>query len=213
MRRVRVGVVLVAFAACGAACSGAATASAPAPESDRPEDAATGDASLPADDGGVDAAEEEPFDASALPLAVAGQMFVAQRGTIGDVATSGVQVVLADFAPLCIRGDKSGATRLSLDLASTTGITAGTYSITPVPEPANAKTRVSAVYEVNNYQCLPLEGHYHVAESGTVTVTSVSATTLAGTYDLDFGENGRMRGSFRSDACDLTNAPSKAACE
>lgn len=213
MRRVRAGVVLVALAVCGAACSEVSTASAPAPASDRPEDAATGDASPPADDGGVDAAEEEPFDASALPLTVAAQMFVAESGTIGGAASSGYQVVLADFAPVCIRGDKSGATRLSLDLASTTGITAGTYSITPVPEPANAKTRVSAVYVVNNYQCLPLEGHYHVADSGTVTVTSVSATTIAGTYDLDFGENGRMRGSFRSDACDLAKAPSRSACE
>ena len=90
-------------------------------------------------------------------------------------------------------------------------VVAGTYDIVT----NDSATGASAVYMTTTTQCdlvlsLP-------ATSGTVTLTQVSSTSVAGTYTVTFGTHGTFSGSFDVAICDYdagtTTAPPTQVCQ
>jgi len=92
---------------------------------------------------------------------------------------------------------------LLLEVASETTIAPGKYTI--VPETNNtmgAKPKAmeaSAVFEAFDKTCTRTASP--IATSGTVTISSVDATAVKGSYDVTFGKGGTLSGTFDTSAC------------
>ncbi len=92
---------------------------------------------------------------------------------------------------------------LLFDVASETTLAPGKYTI--VPETNNtAKPNAMealAIFESFDKTCTLTASP--VATSGTVTISSVDATAVKGSYDVTFGKGGTLSGTFDTSVCVL----------
>ncbi len=86
---------------------------------------------------------------------------------------------------------------LLLDVASETTIAPGKYTIVP----GTNNMAASAIFESFDKTCTRTAGP--VATSGTVTISSVDATAVKGSYDVTFGKGGTLSGTFDTSVCVL----------
>jgi hypothetical protein len=95
--------------------------------------------------------------------------------------------------------------------AAVSAILAGTYTITngdPASDANGNALEVSADYNALNAACQPIiAGTTSVAVSGWITVLSVSATEVTGSFDLTFPSGDELTGYFRSPVCDAAATP------
>jgi hypothetical protein len=125
-------------------------------------------------------------------------------------------VVLADYGNACQIAGEGGNKANSTTLVVTAGaggsaVPPGTYSVetSTVPSASGNFTALGA-------GCDPLAGGY--ASGGTVTVTSISASSASGTFDLSFPADcpecpkGHLTGSFNAPTCSGLLTTNGASC-
>ena len=107
--------------------------------------------------------------------------------------------------------DKGNYAALQLQVSSfNTGssmagpVVAGTYAIgTQTAVDGGTATRATASLQKNDAQCKSVVPNAdHTASGGTVTITSISATGVSGSYSVTFAD-GTMSGAFNAADCAL----------
>lgn len=81
-------------------------------------------------------------------------------------------------------------------------VTTGTYDVIPVGAVSNSGA--GAYFSTTTATCSP--GLVNDATGGTVTLSRLSPTEIAGSYDVTFGAQGSLAGSFDVPVCDLPDA-------
>jgi hypothetical protein len=155
----------------------------------------------------------------------AGGKSVPTTDTVGVVGTQtqtvGTQSITIAYAAVSITNvantcsaieghhNPANTSSLSFVVASSAGtsIAAGTYAIG-----ATTTTQVSANYGTTNAACAA-----NIAEratSGTIKLTTVSSTTVQGTFDVTMDNGDHLSGSFTGPVCNvpLTNTGPATAC-
>ena len=127
-------------------------------------------------------------------------------------SSSIARIVLGSTGNLCSDAGASpsiarkGAHYVTIELGDVTGSTrtaptaAGTYTIYPDTGSEPAK---SASFDVTalDQTCQPLDADTGSGQSGTVTLTSVTAGVFAGSYDVTLNTGDHVTGSFTPSAC------------
>jgi hypothetical protein len=141
--------------------------------------------------------------------------FGSDGGSTGCTSTSSGQVVAV---LLTNRGDAtcsygqshqgsqtefSNFDELIVGVVSPNGtVTKGTYDVAP---PTNSSPQGGfAIFQTTTSTCGM--GQEATAESGTVTFTDLTDTSVTGTYDVSFGNAGSFSGSFDVAVCTLPDA-------
>jgi hypothetical protein len=95
---------------------------------------------------------------------------------------------------------------LVLEVGTETGdLSPGTFKLTSADGGlGTATTAASADYSTTTATCA--DGPEQVGTSGTITLTSISAAGVAGTYDVTFGSMGSLSGSFNTSICQLPDS-------
>jgi hypothetical protein len=92
---------------------------------------------------------------------------------------------------------------LLLDVVSETTFAPGKYTIVPgTNDTMGAKPKAmaaSAIFESFDKTCTRTADP--IATSGTVTISSVDATAVKGSYDVTFGKGGTLSGTFDTSVC------------
>jgi hypothetical protein len=73
-------------------------------------------------------------------------------------------------------------------------------------QPSNATSGAAANFSTSNSACK--SGNPVESTGGTVTLTQISATSVQGTYSIEFGSHGSFSGSFDVPVCDLPDGGS-----
>jgi hypothetical protein len=95
---------------------------------------------------------------------------------------------------------------VGIDLASTSGeITTGTYSVT--------QGGAGALASFLTYTATCAQGVARPATTGSVTVTQISASSVAGTYDVTFDTHGAFSGTFNVPISPLPDAGSSSSVD
>jgi hypothetical protein len=148
---------------------------------------------------------------SLTPVSTLGYATVVTCPDAGSVAFafSGI----ADFVASCtsLQSDKANSTTLGMFVLrfgqqTQQPIAPGTYSVSvgfPTPDDAGVISFVSATFEKLGAACQRTVSSD--ATSGTIVISSVSSTSIAGTFDLTFG-GGRLTGTFNSPICSIPEA-------
>ncbi len=153
-----------------------------------------------------------------ISFAVADVVAVAESGTPGVDARS-IQIDLFDIPNVCAlvqtfpnNSDKASYTALELRLSvsgsgsSSSAIVAGTYTLGPItggPRDGGTSVHASANLAKNDAQCNSVvPSQDRSATGGTITITSISATSVEGSYAVTFAD-GTMSGSFNAAFCTL----------
>lgn len=136
-------------------------------------------------------------------------------------------VVLASTSSVCADAGASppiarkGQRFITIDLRDVTGATSaapaapGSYTIYPDTgsEPPHSATLVTGALDAT---CQPDDVHAAMAQSGTVTLTSITAGAFAGSFDVTLNTGGMISGSFAPDPCPALQAAADAmasACQ
>jgi hypothetical protein len=148
---------------------------------------------------------------SLTPVSTLGFVSVVTCPDAGSVAFafSGI----ADFVASCasLQSDKANSTTLGMvvlrfGLQPQQPIAPGNYPITvgfPTPDDAGAVNLVTATFEKLGATCQRTLSTDAIG--GNITISSVSSTSVAGTFDLTFG-GGRLTGTFNSPLCSVSDA-------
>lgn len=83
---------------------------------------------------------------------------------------------------------------------TTTPTAPGTYTIYPDTGDEPAKSATLLVGALDD-SCQPDDAHAAMAQSGTVTLTSVTGGAFTGTYDVMLNTGGHLTGSFDPEPC------------
>jgi hypothetical protein len=133
----------------------------------------------------------------------------------GQTCTSAGQVVIVLLTnradATCALAQSEEATGANVELASfddleigvgtpTGTVVTGTYS---VPAPNAGASGSVAVGQFGTTDASCHAGQQVQATSGTVTLTTLTATTVTGSYNLTFATQGTFSGSFDVDVCQL----------
>ena len=145
---------------------------------------------------------------SAVPIK--DSMAVYQNGP--DVAYA--LVVMTDAPNICASTQHQhtppGSTSFSLGLVEGLGITTLSPGMFQVSASAGEGNEAVVGYEVQDSSCSMITGGD--ATSGTVTLTSISSTSLSGTFDVTFPSGDEVTGSFDAPVCPLTADAGTAIC-
>lgn len=129
----------------------------------------------------------------------------------GDT-TSSAQILLASTSNLCSDAsasppiDRKGQRFILIDLRDVSGGTKtapaapGTYTIYPDTgtEPPKAASLTTGGYDGS---CQSVDAAAAQAQSGTVTLTSVTSGVFAGSFDVTLNTGGHLTGSFDPNPC------------
>jgi hypothetical protein len=124
--------------------------------------------------------------------------------TFGDFPEQGVTVAITNLTPACSfaqpgsDSNPPNSTVLLMVVGSPEAVTPGTYSIIATT-PTATTINTLLVFDAVEDQCKRTS--HHVARSGAITFSTISATAVAGSFDvtLDTGEN--LTGSFDAPIC------------
>jgi hypothetical protein len=148
------------------------------------------------------------------PLGVAdttsGQVVI--RTGIGTTTQEGA-IVLSNSVNLCANATANQQAKSSRFLnlfvgdtnstsgASTAPTAPGTYTVAPVSTTPPPAKFARAVYTETDATCQLVAGQRTDATSGTITLTSASGGSYAGTFDLTFDSGDHVTGSFTGSNC------------
>jgi hypothetical protein len=127
-------------------------------------------------------------------------------------STSSAHVVVASTAALCADAgasppiDRKSQRSITIDLtdvagsAETTPTAPGTYTIYPNTgsRPAHSASLLADTLDAS---CQPLDADAADGQSGTVTLTSITAGAFTGTFDVTLNSGGHITGTFSPTAC------------
>lgn len=154
--------------------------------------------STPAGDGGAVVADAGPSGANAVHGSVAGVSLAAASALAIDYSTSTgaprIAIAISTHANLCsLAGSPANATTLDLDVdaAGQPSLGPGTYAI--------ATPLVSATIVRADATCQQTLSDAH-AGSGTITITTIDSTHVAGSFSLKF-PSGSLDGTFDAPFC------------
>jgi hypothetical protein len=147
-----------------------------------------------ADDAASDASPPWAFMYSG---SVNGLVFAPADG-VAYVDKGELVIVLSDASSLCSEGvDRQGSMTFSIELYLGAAPSPATFSATAGQAPGQAALNVTEL----GASCAPA-GLDLAAESGTVTLATVSASVVAGTFSVDLaGGAGTLSGSFSVPLC------------
>ena len=171
-------------------------------------DASTADTSPP--DAGADAKADAQlaFDT----FAVGDQGAIVTSGTIQGVTSHGIRIVEGSGGFFCGGTGLMGQPSIELNVATTAvSLTPGTY---PITNGTGATMRSEATFQMLDNQCQSLASH--AAQSGSITITSMDATSVKGTYDISFAglaRGGHAIGGFIAPICNAASWGPKANCQ
>lgn len=173
-------------------------------------DASTGDALQPdaAADAKADVGDQMAFDT----FSVGDQGAVVTTGMIQGVASTGIRIAQGAGGYFCGGTGVAGHPSIELTVATTAAsLTPGTY---PITNGAGTTTRSEATFQLVDKQCQSLASH--AAQSGSITITSMDATSVTGKYDITFAgfvPSGRAVGGFVAPICNVALWGPKANCQ
>jgi len=134
-------------------------------------------------------------------------LLLTNNTTVGGTTVYGLGVSIMNISNACSTAqadissnkDPANAASLTIGIGSTSPIAAGTFNITSASSPA-----ADAIFVKTDSSChSTIDGGAAQATSGTVTLSSVSASSASGTFDLTFGSD-HVTGSFSASSCTLT---------
>jgi hypothetical protein len=150
---------------------------------------------------------------------------VNQTGT-GGFAVAVVFVNVADACSVVQSNHRPGnLAELELNVQAAGEPTTGTYTITPgggvpvgpIDEEGGAPTTsgsnspfVTAAFEQTNASCTTTESDN--ASSGSVTLTTVSPSEVAGRFDVMFPSGDHLTGTFDAPVCTVPSGPTTPTC-
>jgi hypothetical protein len=140
------------------------------------------------------------------PLTVADAVTTSYKDGIWVTAT-----VLSPTPNLCGQLQQGQATpstrRLDVNLYSADDVVVpGTYTITAKP-PYTPPSMLTARIRIYDFDSQCLAGDSNWAVSGTVVIESVQEGALQGTFDTQFFNGDKLKGSFASTACAAADGP------
>jgi hypothetical protein len=140
-----------------------------------------------------------------MPLAVTEVVALLGTQGEGDAGNADAVVIVTNFANTCSilghGGNPPNAQVLEF-AASTAGsvVPPGQYSIG-----ATATTTAAAAFTADDAQCKPTSTEQ--ATMGTITLTQVTTSTVAGSFDLTFANGDHLVGTFAAPVCTGTTLP------
>jgi hypothetical protein len=167
-------------------------------------DAAPADASPKAQDSGPPApATSFSGTVDGIGLTPTEAFAVRQGGASATAIAVGLRNRTTFCADYASGTDRAGATTLLMYLDTTTStITPGTYTVVTI---GGVRTR-ARFFDYDNQCASTVAPSREWATAGTVTITSMTASTFVGSYTLDFGPD-HVSGTFASTVCSAPGAP------
>jgi hypothetical protein len=135
--------------------------------------------------------------------------------TFGPFTSNGVTVVVSNVAGFCSiaqhNATPASADVLTLIVASPDPVAPGVYPI--ISAPSASQSFGAVTYETSDASC-DTSGT-HSATSGSITVSSVSSTSVHGTFEVTMDTGDDVSGSFAASVCDVSLAADAgpAACQ
>ena len=124
--------------------------------------------------------------------------------TFGDFPEQGVTVAITNLSPACSFAQPGGdsnapnSTVLFMVVGSPEAVTPGTYSIIATT-PTATTINTLLVFDAVDDQCKTTS--HHVARSGTITLTTIGASAVAGSFDVTLDTGEKLTGSFDAPIC------------
>ena len=124
--------------------------------------------------------------------------------TFGDFPEQGVTVAITNLTPACSFAQPGGdsnppnSTVLLMVVGSPEAVTPGTYSIIATT-PTATTINTLLVFEAVDGQCK--QTSMHAARSGTITLSTISATAVEGSFDVSLDTGETLSGTFDAPIC------------
>jgi hypothetical protein len=137
--------------------------------------------------------------------------------TFGGFTQPGVAVVISNKSDLCSvvesNANPPNSAELILIVGTPGAVAPGTYPTLTTAPPSETTNNALVTYEVADAAChvkMP-----HGSRSGTVVLSTVSSTTVAGSFDVTLDSGDKLSGTFRAPVCGMsiqTDASAPAKC-
>lgn len=123
-------------------------------------------------------------------------------GPYGDYV---VDVTLSNAPDACSVAQRYGwpanQERLTIFVASPTPVVPGSYEVSTVP-PGGMAASGSLVYKTTDAHCSVTSNH--PARTGSIVLTTVSTTTVEGTFSVTMDTGDQLSGRFAAPVCNLS---------